>query len=271
MGVNHTKECSILILSCDKNTDLLNNFNILFNKFWATCQFKKYIGLEKSSFRLDGYTTLNSNSYGWSDRVKDYLNVIETEFVLIMLDDYWIEGNVKESDLMSYLEMMINDRKIANIAFSRIYSKGDNVLNKFLIERSKKGDYLLNLQIGIWSVHKLNTLLKKGESPWEAELFGSIRARKFTNYRFISLQNDDYMPIPFNRGWLIVQGSWNGYEVDKFRDVYGLSIDTDTRRILYSGWHKINFFSRVIRRLKIELYKIIYKFKKNSEGNSNEC
>jgi len=259
-------DCSILIFSCDKNVDLLKNFAIQFNRYWNDCKLEKYFCLERSNFIIEGFKTLKSEKKIWSDRVKDYLSQIDTKLVLIMLDDYWIENFVDNEKVEDLISMMEKNSNIGNIAFSNIQDKKDVGFDDILIKRSHKGNYLLNLQIGIWNKKLFAKLLHSGENPWQAELFGSIRASKYVDIDFFSLKDDKLMPIPFNRGWLIVQGKWNGYEVEKFRLQYGLSIDTKGREVLFSNWHKIALLKRVIRRFRIEMYKVKYIFKKNIRG-----
>ena len=55
-----SSECTILILSCDKNISVLNIFESYFKKYWKDCPFPVYVGLEKYNKEYEGWLTLQS-------------------------------------------------------------------------------------------------------------------------------------------------------------------------------------------------------------------
>ena len=58
--------CAILVLGCDKNISVLNIFFDFLKKFWPNCKYPIYLGLEKSTVRYEGVSTLNSNEKQWA-------------------------------------------------------------------------------------------------------------------------------------------------------------------------------------------------------------
>lgn len=252
-GVNTLNtDCSILLLSCDKNVDILKLFKFFFEKYWRKCKYKIYIGLEQDKSRFDIGITLQSKEILWSKRVKEYLKKIDTELVLIILDDYIIEQQVNERYINECIQLMEEDQEIANIAFSNIANDGKHDASiKNLVHRSSRGDYLMNYQIGLWRKDDMFKLLKDDENPWQSELFGSIRARRLDNKKFYCLEDDNEMPIKFNRGWLVVQGYWNGNEVKRLENEYDIKIPLGNRPIKYQGWHDRRIWDRITLRCEI--------------------
>jgi len=251
-------KCSILVLSCDHNQGLLNIFFDRFKKFWPDCEYTVYLGTEKIEYQYPDIICLNSDSKFWSRRLKSYLKRIETEYVLIILDDFILESIVDSDEINKYLLIIYNDKSIANLALTEIYDR-NNIKSKYehLCTRNPRSNYLLNLQVGFWNKRILFHLLKDNESPWETELFGSIRARKFNSYQFMCLRSDENQPYKYNRGWLMVRGKWNGNEIKRLHLERYADDFLDGKDIIYSDLMKISFHKRVIRRLKITVHKCL--------------
>lgn len=254
------ENCSILVLSCDKNINVVKIFLDFFWKNWPECNYPLYIGLEKEKADFEKATTILSEKNAWSQRVKEYLEHIDSDHVLLILDDFIIEKKVDDSTIDKVLHIMEEQNNIANIALADIYDKR-NQLTEFehLRERKWNGNYLVNMQIGIWKKDILLLLLKNNESPWQTELYGSIRARKLKRYRFLCLDSDKHMPIKYNRGWLLVRGAWNGNEIKRLKlENYG-ELLFDGKDILYLEYGKIRipFGKRCLRRMGICLRQVL--------------
>lgn len=251
-------KCSILVLSCDRNQGLLNIFFDRFKKLWAGCEYTVYLGLEKERYQYPDIICLNSDSKTWAGRLKSYLHKITTEYVLIILDDFILESPVDIKAMNKCLSIIYNDKSIANLALAEIYDKNNKKSKyEYLCIRNCRANYLLNLQVGFWNKNILLRLLKDHETPWETELFGSIRARKFNSYKFMCLSSDEYQPYKYNRGWLMVRGKWNGNEIKRLHLERCAEDFLDGKDIIYSDLMKISFNTRVIRRLRITIRQFL--------------
>lgn len=247
-------QCSVLVLSCDKNIGVLKIFLDFFYKNWLTCILPVYIGLEEYNLEYPNCVTLNSKETFWAARVKDYLKRINTPYVLIMLDDFIIEEVVNDKTLFDTINHMMDNPEIVNMTLSNIPdSKNQTSLYKGFYKRHWAARYLLNMQVGVWKTNVLFSLLEDNESPWQTELYGSIRARKLKKYSFYCIVDNSFMPIKYNNGWLIVRGAWNGNEIIRLNLTnYGTEI-FDGKKVLYNGFGKISFIPRIIRRTNILL------------------
>lgn len=208
---------SLLIISCDRNIDQLNLICDSLDQNWKNCQLKRFIGIENSKFEREGYVSLLSSKLSWSSRVKEYLEKINTDYVLIVLDDFYIEEKVNEDILLQLYEYIENDQLIANITLANINDLRNERINSYLCKRQNDANYLVNMQIGLWRTKILNSLLRENENPWQVELYGSIRARKFSNCKFCCLNSDAFMPFKYGRGWLVVRGFWNLDEIERLK------------------------------------------------------
>ena len=251
-NIQYIDQCSILILSCDKNIGVLKICFDFLKKNWTTCKLPIYIGLEKICAEFPNCITLYSKETLWAARVKDYLKKIETQYVLIILDDFIIEEKVNDDFIFKTLEYMRENPEIANMTLKNIPDSKNKISSYFgFSKRHWAGNYLLNMQIGVWRKNILFKLLKNNESPWQTELYGSIRARKLKNYNFYCLSDNDNAPIKYNNGWLIVRGAWNGNEIIRLNLMNYFKEIFDGKEILYNGFGKIDLFPRIIRRLNI--------------------
>lgn len=253
---NHN--CAVLVLSCDKNISLLNILFDFLNKEWGDCPFQMYVGLEKLDVRFDGVKTLTSNSAGWGGRLLGYIEDIKTDYVMLILDDFLPEKIVETNIIMQYLNLMKQNKNIATISFADIYDNNNTFDESVgLCRRPKNANYLLNLQVGIWDVEVLKHLVKERESPWQTELFGSIRARQVRDKSFLCLRSDEESPYRYNRGWLMVRGIWNGNEIKRLGLEKYAEYIFDGKDMQYSNLMHIDFLTRVKRRLQIEYRKLI--------------
>ena len=236
-------ECSILILSCDKNIGLLNIFFDKIKENWNTCKYKMYLGLENKNFNYKNVEVLNSKYSQYSDRLLDYLSKIDSAFVLVMLDDFIIEKEVNNKIVDSYFEYIYNDKTIATITWTWIDGKIECKYNDYLDKKCYDAKFLVNLQIGFWRKDILENILVFGENAWQVELFGSIRARKYRNLKFLHLNKNIAMPIVYNRGWLVVKGVWNGNELIRLNLNKYVNYFLDGNEIKYNNFYKSNKFN----------------------------
>lgn len=255
--------CSILIISCDKNVDLVEMNLKFLNINWADCPFDIYVGLEKLNYEANGVNVLNSNEIYWSKRVKGYLRDIDSEYVFIILDDFIIEKPVSNNEIFDILEFLSTNNNVANMALASFPGEKfpeDNF--KYFVKRKKKSNCLLNWQMGLWRTKTLLNIMADKENPWESELLGSPRTASICDKDFYCLNDDKDMPVVYDRGWLVVQGCWNRQEVQRFVDQYGIEIDV-SRRPVKDKWNlqEKPIVERIKRRLRICLYQIYYKLK----------
>ena len=173
--------CSILILSCDKNKELLKVFFETFDFYWKDCAYEIFISMEKCN-NIDVTRKVHILNYDkskyWSARIIDALENIDTENVLILLDDFIIEDTVKDAEIASLNSILTNDKRIANILMSEIGEKNiptEMILSKY-VQREKYGRYKTALQCGLWKRKVLKGLLKYTENAWEFEIFSNLRA-----------------------------------------------------------------------------------------------
>ena len=251
--------CSMILLSCDKYLDVVKKHLDYLEKYWMDCPFEIYLGLERAELQYNGSLkihVLNSDCAHWSERVIEHLNAVPTDYVLVTLDDFFVEANVRKDILNLSLETIKKNTQIANISFKPYIGEklSEKQIDCFDC-RKKVRPSLVNWQIGIWDKKTLISLLSPEESPWESELYGSLRARYCCNKEFYCV-NENSKPIDYGEGWLIVRGKWNSLEVNRIEEKCGIPIEPRNRPVEEIKAIQEPFIHRLKNRLKLTAYQM---------------
>lgn len=221
MNIETRPKFTLIICSCDKYYDTWEPLFFLIKKYWTKLNAPIILNTETKSFKYEGFNIFcpqiyknytNPYNVPWSRRLKETLvKFVETEFVLLFLDDFFLRSKVKNDRLEICLQKMNNDNNIANITlFSCPPPFTPSVETPWLVHRSKQAPYLFNLQAGLWRTNRLTKFLRDHESPWYFERWGSIRAKRYTDnfYGVQPIRNKeaifDYDPTKHG----ITKGKW---------------------------------------------------------------
>ena len=171
-------DCTVLVASCDKYADLLAPFVALFRKYWSACPFQLALVTE-SDPGVEGFDRTIACGKGgtWCSRLVQALDAIETPYVLMLCDDYYLERAVDTALLLRRLEQMkkysaLNLRMIPNPEPSEKNSlafAADGSLREYV----KRTAYCVATQTGFWDCAFLRRLAAKTASIWEFERYGS--------------------------------------------------------------------------------------------------
>lgn len=218
------RECAVLVCSCDAYSDLWDPFfKILYDQWsdkpeeWRiilNTETKKYsnpyynietMGLERKGKKLT-----------WSNRMFKTLNKIDTEYVLVILDDYFQEKKIVQSRIDEVIGWMNKDPDIAAFYFSNIqdmdkYHIKDNKYEGF--ELNKPGcPYCVCAQTGIWRRNHLIKYLCKYEDVWQFEEWASERAGYYKYKIYSAIKDSDYIfRHKWEMGGALRGGKWSQY------------------------------------------------------------
>ena len=156
------KDYSILVLSCDKYEPCWTPFFTLLDKYW---EGHPSVYLVTESKKCEYCNTININSDIWSRRFLGALREIESDYVLVMLDDFFIRDYV-DIDRISDIEFTSD---IICYNFELEYREPALRLNEWDIQKNNQV-YLTSTQPSLWDRKKLITLIGDNMSPWEFEL-----------------------------------------------------------------------------------------------------
>ncbi len=186
--MTETDDIAVLVLSCDKYSDIWPVFYSFFFKYWNDCPFKIYNASNHLSFDHPRITNIHSGlDSDWSTETKVILEQIKEKYVILILDDYFIYQSVDMATLLNSIQEMKNrDALFLKLSCFPTTHKSlweyDKLVNIPFMGQIRNGqEYRVNLQLGAWNKDLLHNLLISGESPWEFELKGSKRSDEISN------------------------------------------------------------------------------------------
>ena len=160
---------------------MLMPFSECWRKFWPDCPFEAVCvtetlpGDSSERFCFDRLIRTYVGS-SWSARVLEALRQIETPYVLLLCNDYFLCGTVRTGRLLLRLDQAIR-YKALNLRLLEMpetdlwYATVDDGLP--LKEYRKNSAYCISTQTGFWDVAVLSRLVSRTGSGWEFERKGS--------------------------------------------------------------------------------------------------
>lgn len=237
---------TILVNSCDKYEDAWEPFFKLLKIHWPECEnYKIVLNTETKVYNCDFInveTICGGKNISWSKRLKNVLKEIDSEIVLCILEDFFLQERVNHKVFLEALELMCNDKDIGyiNLKYSpyRKWLKEPPEGERFASRDLINAGIRLAFMTALWRRTWLIGLLRNHESAWDFEYFGSIRSRR-CNTKVLQIRNDEGYCEPcfcyddiIGRGYGITQGQWLPKNKELF-DKYGIKVNFDNLGINY--------------------------------------
>jgi len=160
-------DTAILIPSCDRFSDIWASSAFLFNKFWPDCPYPVYFGVNETSFKAPGMTTLTAGrDTGWCGNMRAYLGAIPERRVIMVLDDFWLYERV-DTGRVKYAVELFGGLEISCLKLS--------MPTPGLQLEPTGGTYRISAGPAIWDRRVLAAICSvPGWSAWDFELRGSL-------------------------------------------------------------------------------------------------
>ena len=185
---------TLLILSCDKFSDLWDGHIKLLEQNWPDRDIETYIVTDVPTMK--NYQNVKVIAAGknmeWSERLAFALEKIETEYVFISLDDYYLIKKVSDSGIQELLYLLATD----GYDYIRLYDKPDRATKKELTNHKKiynvdtSVTYSVNLYPAIWKKEFLQFTTNTPLNPWRFEVKLSQKAREYGAKCIVSKRKD---------------------------------------------------------------------------------
>lgn len=157
----------IVVLSCDKNSDLFEPFHHCMEKYW---QNHPEIIYATETITNPFYKTI-SYDYPlnlWTRRVRDTLNQIDDNHILLLVDDIFIRNPV-DVPRLNYVDSQLKGN-IALFNFEKSWDKNDlETAVKGFKKRRHGSKYEVSIMCGLWDKEKLINVLSVDGTPWDVE------------------------------------------------------------------------------------------------------
>lgn len=143
----------IIMMSCDKYKCLTPAFKACMNKYFPNHPEIEYVYGEDC----------------WTKRLREKLESMTDDYVLVLLDDMLIRESVKEDFIKDTIKTISEDEKVAVINFEKNYRIADYYSENWLEQRQGQM-YLHSAQPSLWRRIALIDNLTKNETAWEWEM-----------------------------------------------------------------------------------------------------
>ena len=256
-------EIAVLVNSCDAYSDLWEYYFYFVNTYWADCPYQYYMNTEtkKCDYKTQAgqVKTLNSGKkLKWSHRILVALNNIKENYVIMMCEDSFFYDKVRQDILLDCEKMLQQDSSIGCISFDQHipdnFSLGKSG-EQFRI-RNNKENFLATAYCSLWKKSYLKKILRKTESPWDFELYGTVRARHYKEKQYVVTPGAPLV-FPFeikgNAGCGVSGGKWSKGNIALFKK-HNLKCDFEKRGFMdwtdiEKEWNKpqkkLTFFEKV--------------------------
>lgn len=169
--------CSVLVMSCDAYSDLWRPFFTLFWRYWPDCPWPVYLGTNHRSVADECVFSLCAGDAEWTQRLRFCLDHIDSDFVLLLLDDYFFDGPVDTAIVSENLAALARlggyqlrlfplpgpDRKLTRY-------RGIGIIHP-------RAAYRVSTQAAFWKRTHLLDILAGSESIWDFEWNATKRSR----------------------------------------------------------------------------------------------
>lgn len=230
-------KCAVFVSSCDKYSDLWIPFFTMLNNKWKDLPYPVYLCTETKSFSFkDPVVRVINNTEAmetgrvipWGKLNKEGLKELDTEYVLFMIDDFFLTRDVDQKRIDECIGWMEEDKDIAVFSFWRVKNGSirDNKYPHFEL-REQNGEYRFNCQAAVWRRKRLIEFIRDHESPWDWEIYGSIRSRRYHDKFYSAIEGDPYI-MSYFPGGALRRGKWVEEAVALLKE-NDISVDFDKR------------------------------------------
>jgi hypothetical protein len=185
-----TADCTLFVPSCDAYSDLWTPFFALLDRYWADCPFPIVLGANKQEFSAQNVRVLHSgDEKNWSTQAIRQLSQLETPYILMMLDDFFLRAPVATESVLECLDFLHRRNGHCVRLLPRPAPPWASDLSD--VGRIDPPDYVpigkipaatpyrVSTQGAIWRRETLLKLLREGESIWQFEMEGTQRSVAF--------------------------------------------------------------------------------------------
>lgn len=235
------EDLTILVNTSDSFEDCWEPFFTLFARYWPDCKYPVVLNTETKDFSYTGFDITSSRvargetrRLTWSQCLARCLDQIETPYVFYLQEDYFLEAPVK-TDI---LESLLSEMRSGKADVIRVMECGGSgpwhpTENPLLWEVDRRAKYRIALQAALWRRSTLRSHVRKHESPWQLEYFGSARARRRSDEKVLCVNRDLFHGagkevFPYTPTG-VVSGKWERHVVEPLFASHNIDIDFSIR------------------------------------------
>lgn len=227
-------EVTVLVSSCDAYEDLWYPFFDLLKKNWDEVKdLRIVLNTETKKYSHNGLSITCPQLFWrknvkWGERLIKTLQFIETEYVIFLLDDFFIKSKVDNDEIARALHYLKENPQISVFYFTPTmdYEEKESTEYKGYSKLKTDASWKLNTQAALWRRDKLISYIRPHENAWIWERYGSERAIRYTEL-FYGRNYDEKRIFDYEDDWggAIHRGKWTPYAIELCQDNYDINFE----------------------------------------------
>lgn len=208
-------DCTILVNSCDKYRDILDTFFELLHRFWPDLPFEIALTTETLNYTNKYFKIKNihptKKECTWTERITEALNEIQTNYILLMLDDLFLYDYVQTNKVLDNLKALQENKNIVNFTYWPILNDTEESIYPGFKKRQKGAKYKVAAIIGLWNKKQfLKYVEGYKENIWEFEPNATNRSNTlYLNDEFYISKDFPKQVFPYNFAkYGLFSGKW---------------------------------------------------------------
>lgn len=172
---NNTSPLAILVLSCDKYSDLWDDFFNLKERFWPDCPYPCYLATDTLEYNRKGVQLIHfGNIRTWSICAREALKQIREPYIALFLEDAFIykmiDSSIIDDDLQFAIEQKADFLTLERNRMQKSLTAKDQLApHIWRIDRHRK--YGIDTSAAIWEKSFLICALEKEDcNAWQFEV-----------------------------------------------------------------------------------------------------
>ena len=257
---------SIIVMSSDGYSDLWKPFAQCFNLYWPTCRADIHLVTQTKTTGIKLFKKIHNSDKNalWTRRLFLALKDIKAEFVIILLEDYFLCHQVDDNTIEHYVELAKKHKVGCLKLFGNPNLKNRFSLDEQFVEYVEGTLYRINTQVSIWNKNYLLKIIQYDLSAWDFERIGSKMSERYKDKIIGTVNRIFHYEDAVHRGKI-------EKAVVKLCERNGFFLDTNYRRQMsdmdYIIKHIKNlihnvWFPKIAPNLIAIIYTINYYFKK---------
>jgi hypothetical protein len=225
---------TIVVNSCDAYHDVLGIFFPALQDCWPDCPHPVVINTESRAYSHPARVHHHSSPSGtddWGARLRATLSTIDSEFVMMLYDDFILNAPVSNERVHQALGLLkAQPSAVVTYLIDTALPLSRTDTDDVFVPIKDRVDYRLNSAPAIWRKQALMDYTEAGDTPWAWEVFGTYRTwgdgRVFYS---LNPQQAGIYSYNHNKGGAIYRGKWVREVVERMAQKYPLNIDWTVR------------------------------------------
>ena len=167
-----TDRIAVLVNSCDAYEETWPYMFKLLFKYMENngdARYSYYLNTETKTFNDLRVNELHFNEKSWSSRLINCLKSLEEQYVVLLLDDFFITRRVDTDEFFKVIRFM-DSSDIDAVYFKHITGQmSDKLFLNRYIEMNPDVKYYMTFQACVWKRESLIRILVPDVSPWDIE------------------------------------------------------------------------------------------------------